>query len=725
MAVDLSGLLTPGVLPNYSVDGSGNNTSHDQWGSTNEQLLRLAKAEYGDGVSSVAGADRPSPRLISNTLSDQGEEDIISKQNLSAFVYAWGQFIDHDLGLTPTGTTESMSIAIPKGDSSFDPLATGLKVMKTSRSVYDPTTGTSTSNPRQQVNTITAWIDGSMIYGSDKTVSDALRTFQDGKLKIDEEGMLPKNNAANFPNGILTLANDAHRVPNDQLFAAGDVRANENIELTALHTVFVREHNRWADSLKKQNPKLTDEELYQRARALVVAEIQSITYNEWLPALFGSKAVAPYTGYNSSVNPQLSNEFSTAAFRFGHSLLGDDIEFLDNNGRPIAEDISLSDAFFNPIALEDVTIESMFKYLSSDPASELDPMVVGSVRNFLFGPPGAGGFDLASLNIQRGRDHGLADYNDVRAAIGLPRVKTFADITKNKNVQDKLKQLYGTVDKIDLWVGALAEDHLAGSSAGPTVTRMVTEQFQRLRVGDRFYFENNFKGALLTELKNTKLSDILERNTRLRNIQDNVFIFKSSLEGTVFADINSNKLREKNEQGLAGWSVDLVSSEGDIVATTKTNADGRYKFDVQDGVRTDNYSIQITKDPKGIALATPWVKSASVTRGEQFVKNIDFAAAPPTNTSNPKTPPKNHATPHVGPPGQQRDGQQSVVDSSTPTNIRTRDAVPPKSAQTNQQNKVNSSVNAAVASTPKSSPTAKQSLPLSRSELVDQAFKTL
>ncbi len=136
-------------------------------------------------------------------------------------------------------------------------------------------------------------------------------------------------------------------------------------------------------------------------------------------------------------------------------------------------------------------------------------MVVGSVRNFLFGPPGAGGFDLASLNIQRGRDHGLADFNDTRAAIGLTKVRSFADITRNTELQQKLAALYGSVDKIDLWVGLLAEDHIPGTSLGPTGSRIVAGQFARLRDGDRFWYENTMSGQLLRDIQRTRLSDII------------------------------------------------------------------------------------------------------------------------------------------------------------------------------------------------------------------------
>ena len=198
MAVDLAGLLSSGPFATYSIDGTGNNLAQTEWGSTNEKLLRLARPEYTDGISTPSGADRPSPREISNVLSDQGDQDIISDRNLSAFVYAWGQFLDHDLGLTPTGTTEPMSIAVPTGDTQFDPDKTGTKVIRTARSIYDAATGSSTSNPREQVNTITSWIDASMVYGSNATTAVALRTMSGGKLKLGANGLLPLNNAENF-----------------------------------------------------------------------------------------------------------------------------------------------------------------------------------------------------------------------------------------------------------------------------------------------------------------------------------------------------------------------------------------------------------------------------------------------------------------------------------------------------------------------------------------------
>ena len=238
-----------------------------------------------------------------------------------------------------------------------------------------------------------------------------------------------------------------------------------------------------------------------------------ITYREFIPALLGPGALRTYDGYKPDVNPGIATEFSTAAYRIGHTLINDDVEMLDNDGNEIEEPLALAEAFFNPSVLQAVGPDPLLKYLATDNAQEVDTRLVGGLRNFLFGPPGAGGFDLASLNIQRGRDHGLPDYNTVRAAYGLPRMADFPGITANQSVQTKLKNLYGSVDAIDLWVGGLSEDHLPGSSVGPTFQRILADQFERIRDGDRFWYQRIFKGPQLEAIEKMRLADIIRRNT--------------------------------------------------------------------------------------------------------------------------------------------------------------------------------------------------------------------
>lgn len=615
-----------GPPPIYSYDGTGNNLQHAQWGSTDEDLLRTALAEYGDGISTPAGTSRPSARLISNTVAAQSD-DIISDRLMSAMIYAWGQFIDHDIGLTKTGTTESFNISVPTGDPSFDPNSTGTQTIALKRSVYDAATGT--TNARQQINSLTSWLDASMIYGVDAATATKLRTLVGGRMKTSAGNLLPLNNAATFPTGTLPMANDAHRVADSELFAAGDVRANENVELTSLHTLFVREHNYWAGQIQAANPNLSDEQIFQQARSRVIGEIQSITFNEWLPAVLGTGAVHPYSGYKPNVNPGLANEFSTAAFRFGHSLLGDDVEFLGNNGDEVGEEVSLAESFFNPDLVKQFNIAPILKYLASDPSSELDTQVVDSVRNFLFGPPGAGGLDLASLNIQRGRDHGLADYNDVRQAYGLPRARNFADITHNTDVQAKLQSLYGNVNNIDLWVGALAEDHVPGASVGPTLRAVISQQFERIRDGDRLWYQNQPPSPLLQQLNSTTLASVIARNTATTNLQQNAFFFKSGIAGVAFADLNRDGRQQRNEMPLANRPVELLDAEtNEVVDTAMTDSHGVYHFGVADGIRTGDYRVRLAPPPGGNPN-TPSSRVVSITRGDQFINDANIAAPPP------------------------------------------------------------------------------------------------
>jgi hypothetical protein len=208
---------------------------------------------------------------------------------------------------------------------------------------------------------------------------------------------------------------------------------------------------------------------------------------------------------------------------------------VNNDGTDIPEgSVELSQAFFNPTLLDPTlpnnegNIDPILKGAASGNAQEIDTHVVDSVRNFLFGPPGSGGLDLAALNIQRGRDHGIPDYNSLRAAYGLPKVTSFAQITSDPALQASLKATYGNVNNIDPWVGGLAENHLPGASVGPLFARIIADQFNRLRTGDRFWFENTFSGATLNALEHTRLSDIIKRNTSVTNLQPNVFYFQGT-----------------------------------------------------------------------------------------------------------------------------------------------------------------------------------------------------
>jgi len=569
--------------PIYSVDGTGNNAGDPDQGSTDEQLLRSTTIEYADGISEAAGADRPSAREVSNAVAAQSES-IVNSRHLTDMAWLWGQFVDHDIDLTTNADpAESMPIEVPEGDPYFDPFNTGTATIGFNRSVSDADTGDSLANPREQINQITAFLDGSVVYGSDQDRSDALRTFEGGHMATSEGDLLPFN----------TEGLDNAGGPSDTLFLAGDIRVNENAALSAMQTLWVREHNRLADSISEQNPDLSDEQIYQRARTMVIAQIQAITYNEYLPALLGMDAISDYSGYNPNVDAGISNLFSTAAYRYGHSMLSTEILRVNADGTTADEgNLALRDAFFSPDELIDHGLESILMGAASQEAQEIDTQVVDDVRNFLFGPPGSGGFDLASLNIQRGRDHGLPDYNQAREDLGLERVTSFAEITSDVAMQTTLEELYGDVDNIDVWVGGLAEDHLPGSSVGELIHTVLADQFERIRDGDRLWYQNSLGGEQLAQVENTTLSDVIERNTELGGLRQNLFfgdsvMFQSAAEAQGPADLIVVATGETIEV-LAGPEQQMMQSqlteEVSMVMVEGNHAPGgRFMVDVSRG----------------------------------------------------------------------------------------------------------------------------------------------
>jgi len=504
-----------------SIDGANNNISSPDMNTPHTQLVRIAPNAYSDGISALAGATRPNPRVVSNTVLAQA----VSTQTPNAasdFLWQWGQFLDHDIDLTEgVPIPEPANIAIPAGDEYFDPNNNADVVLPFNRSIFDELTGIDVDNPRQQINEITGWIDASNVYGSDDERALALRTLDGtGKLKTSEGNLLPFNTAG--------LSNAGG--PSDTLFIAGDVRANEQVGLTTMHTLFVREHNRLATRIARRQSSLSGDEIYQRARNTVAALMQVITYQEFIPVLLGPNALSEYSGYNPDVDASIRNEFSTAAYRLGHSLLSPQLLRLDRRGNEIAfGNLSLRDAFFSPGSIIDEGgIEPILRGLAKQACQDLDVLIIDDVRNFLFGLPGNGGFDLASLNIQRGRDHGLASYNDTRIALGLPPAASFSEISSDPDTQAKLAEAYSTVNDVDLWIGGLAEDKVKDALVGEVFLAILKDQFERLRDGDRFWYENSMSSREIRSIERTSLAQVIRRNTRIgREIQDNVFLVNS------------------------------------------------------------------------------------------------------------------------------------------------------------------------------------------------------
>ncbi len=507
-----------------SIDGSFNNIFNPAWGSTGDVMQRSTHVGFADLIAAPGGLNRPNPRDISNSLFSQ--EDVISDvKNLSDFVWVFGQFIDHDITYVLDDVTEPLAIAIPDNDKIFVPGGPPIFMF---RSLASQGTGTSINNPRAYFNDVTAFIDGSVIYGSDRNRASWLRSFEDGKLKTSEGNLLPWNTITgefNDPIDSNAPYMDNATGITTKLYLAGDARANENPLLISFHTIFVREHNRLCDQFRSNNPDWTDEELFQTARRWNGAFLQKITYDEWLTAMGITLPV--YRGYQTDVNPQIMNVFSAAAFRVGHTLINSNLLRLDGNGEKIASGhIGLRDAFFNPSVINLAGgLEPYLRGMASQVQQKMDPKVIDDVRNFLFGGPESGGLDLAAININRGRERGLPDYNTVRSNFGLPKIKTFSEITKSAEVSDELYKLYVSVDNIDPWVGMLSEDYMPDAILGSTLMHIIERQFRILRDGDRYYYEGDrfFDEEDIAQIKSTTMRDIIMRNTDIKLMQANVF----------------------------------------------------------------------------------------------------------------------------------------------------------------------------------------------------------
>lgn len=546
-----------------SFDGNGNNLSNPNYGITGATLLNKAPLNYGDDYSSPAGEDRPNPRTISNAIAQQ-TEDTPSNKGLTNTIWVFGQFLDHDLTLVADSNV-SANFAVPTGDPFLDPFATGEVEIVMNESGFVPDTGTDANNPRQLSNGITAWIDGSNIYGSDTERAEFLRSHEGGKLKISSGDLLPFNDG--------TQENDDPRGGDPtRLFLGGDVRANENSALISMHTLFVREHNRIAGELVTVHPTWTDEQLYQRAREINIAQYQSIIYNEYLPSLLGLDALPEYSTYDESIDPSITRVFANAAFRMGHSQLSSDILRLDPEGNEIAEGhLTLADVFFRSASVvQETGIDPILRGVSASLSQNIDTKTIDDVRNLLFGfGANAIGRDLFAININRGRLNGLADYNTIRQAYGLDKVNNFTEITSDPQLQSELQNLYGTVDNIDAFVGLMIEDPVSGAAVGETLRTVLAHQFLALRDGDRFYYENRFSAEEIALIEDTSLSDIIRRNTDTTVIQDNAFSLLN--KGTVVSETLNGGLGQDTIYGYGGNDVIKGNVAGDLLSGNAGN----------------------------------------------------------------------------------------------------------------------------------------------------------
>jgi len=555
--------ITDGLqnLERRSSDGTGNNLLDPELGSAGTNFARLGDPAYADGVGTVE--DHGNARAISNSIVSQDGE-IANTHSASDLLTYFGQFIDHDIDLTPTGTTEQLTIDIPAGDTAFTPGSQ----LSLDRSTFAAGTGEN-GVPREQVNIITSFVDASNVYGSSEDITKLLRadTGNSAYLLTSDNGYAPTMGQlrAVYPTLDADHPELIAGVPTDDAYVGGDIRINENVALTSMHTAWIGEHNHQVDKLKGEHPDWSQDQLFDAARIVVEAQYQNVVFNEYLPFLLGEENIPDYAGYNSNIDPSISTEFATAAFRLGHSQLSSVMHRTNEDGSTVADgDLGLFDAFFSPSELDNGGgVDALMRGLAGGAGQEIDQNIVDDVRNLLFANSGQG-TDLASLNIVRGRDHGIPTLNDMRVELGLDPYADFSDLTQNAALQAQFAAVYTSIDEVDLWVGGLAEEKVPGSQLGSTFHSIVLDQFMRLRDGDRLYFEDRLKDfpELLQEIKETSLSDVLLRNTGIDYLQDDVFVVHNRIGGTQDDDY----LEGTNEHDLIigfGGHDNLVGLKGD------------------------------------------------------------------------------------------------------------------------------------------------------------------
>ncbi|XP_044731288.1 peroxidase [Chrysoperla carnea] len=543
-----------------TIDGSCNNLRRKyDWGVAFTKFRRALPPVYNDEISeprkAVDGSDLPSAREVSVVVHRPVYRD---DPKFTVMLAVWGQFMDHDITATAlnqgaNGKTisccqavetpglkphpECFPVRLAPGDPYYEKF--NVTCMEFVRSAASPTCSL---GPREQLNQVSAYLDGSAVYGSTTELCNKLRSFDGGLMKT----YLTDDNRELLP--ISTDPNDGcNRVElNKQgkyCFLSGDARANENLHLTTMHLLWVRQHNKIAIDLLKLNPSWSDERIFQESRRIVSAQIQHITYNEFLPILLGPQLMSEtnlysandqfYYEYNDTIDASIANEFAGAVFRFAHTLLPTLMKSLSNDTSSPSF-IEMHKLLFNPYNLYNeggmdsalrgamhTNVEAMDTYFSKEFKQHLferDSEILNYDAKSK--KPAPCGLDLVSLNIQRGRDHGLATYPQWREFCGLSKPESFDDLidVMDPDSLNRISSIYKDVNDVDLYTGALSEYPREGGILGDTATCLIVDQFIRIKRGDRYWYETNeqpqaFTVEQLNEIRKTTLARIICDNS--------------------------------------------------------------------------------------------------------------------------------------------------------------------------------------------------------------------
>jgi dual oxidase len=537
-------------------DGWFNNIHNPSWGAAETQLFRRVPPAYRDGVYEPSGHRRPNPINVSDAVFGGATGNGSTKHRTAFLVFFGQQVVEEILDAQRGGCpVEYFNIPIPKGHKQYDPDGTGNKELPIVRTRYDFNTGLHPSVPRQQLNEISAFIDGTLIYGPNKAWTDALRLFENGLLaSTNDTGSHPGREFPALNDLRLPFANPApprdHKLkPVKRFYKIGNPRGNENPFLLTFGILWFRYHNYQARRVQAEHPDWRDERVFNEARKWVIAVQQNIIMYEWLPAWLGVEP-EKYKGYDPTINPQVAVIFQSAAMRFGHTLVPPGVYRRNEtchfyrttkatvfDGQPA---LRTCNAYWNPQeGVEEHDIDAFLMGMASQIAEKEDMTITPDLKGDVFGPLEFSRRDLMAVNIQRGRDHGLPDYNTARRAYGLEPRTSWEQINSSVTLEkpeilDAFREQYGdTPDDVDIWPAGMLE---TDGGPGELFTAVIKDQFQRIRDGDRFWFENKNNGLFtdeeIEEIRKINVTQLVYATTNIKegDIQPDPFRF---VEGDV------------------------------------------------------------------------------------------------------------------------------------------------------------------------------------------------
>ncbi|XP_050407076.1 dual oxidase 2 [Patella vulgata] len=522
-------------VPVQRFDGYFNNEQRPEIGSVGRHLRRNITTKYADYTYYPSGSERPNPRGTSNIVF-KGVGRSHSHHRRSALFAFFGQLVMREVTDTDdiSCPVEVINTPVPRCDPDFDPNCRGDQVMPYERVAYDKKTGQSPNNPRKQINKASSFIDGGFVYGTNTVRSSFLRSPGSGKLYCEDIwGRFPKLNDVELPYSTFPAA-DQKMKDQSKFWRLGDSHIYENPALLSLGLVFFRYHNYKADQIMTNEPRLSNNEIFDKSRRWVIASLQKIILYDWLPLLL-NEPIQPYTGYKPSVESEVTDLFDAAAIHYIFTLIPSAIhqrtkkcEYMSHhkirrlcNTYWDSQDI----LYQRPDGLEEILMG-----LTSQLAEKEDHILVEDLRSKYYGPLFYSRHDAATLTIMKGRDYGLPDYNTALQSMGLEPIKTWEEInpTLNQSFIDDIKMLHnGHLDRIDIYTGGMLETTSDGP--GPLFRLILLDQFLRLRDGDRFWFENKDNGIFtddeIDEIYNITLNDIIIHTTDIEEIdlQDDAF----------------------------------------------------------------------------------------------------------------------------------------------------------------------------------------------------------